>query len=105
MRSNWKYVYSNPFIDRKIIKRKKNSKSSRQLTVNTPVFSRNSTILPIFVGLRVLVHQGKKLIRFLIKGFMIGHKFGEYALAKRCGASIHQVKKKSKAISSRGGKR
>lgn len=42
-------------------------------------WSRRSTIIPLFVGVTFLVHNGKKFIPVLVTDDMIGHKLGEFA--------------------------
>ena len=42
-------------------------------------WSRRSTILPDFIGLHLLVHNGKKFIPVYVTEDMVGHKLGEFA--------------------------
>jgi small subunit ribosomal protein S19 len=91
MRSRWKFAYSNINIDRALLlQRKKRSRMPLR------IYDRGSTILKPFVGQKVLVHQGQKFVRYTIKDFMVGHKFGEYALTKPMGEIIHVQKKDKK---------
>ncbi|GAK65041.1 mitochondrial 30S ribosomal protein S19 [Moesziomyces antarcticus] len=48
---------------------------------NTPIRTnaRSCTILPNFVGLKFMVHNGKHHIPLTITEEMVGHKLGEYA--------------------------
>jgi len=92
MRSKWKFVYSNVRVDRAILLQK-NRKFSRSIV---KIYDRGSTILPIFIGQRVLVHQGMRFVKYLIKDYMVGHKFGEFALTKHIGERIHISKKNKK---------
>lgn len=44
---------------------------------------REMIILPEMIGKRVLVHSGKEWIPVDIKGEMLGHRLGEFALTRR----------------------
>ena len=71
-------VWKGPFVDGYLLKKAKAVLDSGK---RTPIksWSRRSTILPDFVGLTFLVHNGKKFIPVLVAEDMIGHKFGEFA--------------------------
>jgi ribosomal protein S19 len=60
------------------------------------VWSRNSIILPEFLGFYFLVYNGHIFQKILIKQNMLGKKFGEFAITKRIGPNIHYPKKKRK---------
>ncbi|KAH9033094.1 hypothetical protein EDB85DRAFT_2073828 [Lactarius pseudohatsudake] len=55
------------------------------LTNNTPIKTdaRSCTILPHFVGIRFLVHNGKDYIPVTITQDMVGHKLGEFSHTKK----------------------
>lgn len=75
-RSTWKGPFIEPQIlnkINKIIHKKKNS---------IKTWSRKSTIIPNFVGLKLLIHNGKKFIPITIQEKMIGKKIGEFALTR-----------------------
>lgn len=42
-------------------------------------WSRRSTIVPDFVGLTFLVHNGRKFVPVFITENMVGHKLGEFS--------------------------
>jgi len=42
-------------------------------------WSRSSTILPEFVGITFMVHNGKTMVPVLVTDNMVGHKLGEFA--------------------------
>ncbi|KTW28034.1 ribosomal protein S19 [Pneumocystis carinii B80] len=44
---------------------------------------RSCTILPSFVGLRFLVHNGKDYVNVLITEDMVGHKLGEFSPTRK----------------------
>ena len=48
---------------------------------NKPIktWSRNSTIIPDFVGHSFMIHNGKSFIPITISEEMVGHKLGEFA--------------------------
>jgi len=47
----------------------------------TPIqtWSRDSTILPDFVGVKFAVHNGRKFIEIIVTEDMVGHKLGEFS--------------------------
>ena len=45
-------------------------------------WSRRSTILPDFIGLTIAVHNGKQHIPVFVTENMVGHKLGEFSLAR-----------------------
>ncbi|KAF9814631.1 hypothetical protein IEO21_04994 [Rhodonia placenta] len=52
---------------------------------NVPIKTkaRSCTILPNFVGLRFLVHNGKDFVPVTISQDMVGHKLGEFSITKK----------------------
>ena len=71
-------VWKGPFVDRHLLKKVEDSRSSgRNQVIQT--WSRRSTILPQFVGITFGVHNGRKFIPVLVTDQMIGHKLGEFA--------------------------
>ncbi len=42
-------------------------------------WSRQSTVMPEFIGLTFAVHNGKKFIPIFVTENMVGHKLGEFA--------------------------
>jgi small subunit ribosomal protein S19 len=57
------------------------------------VISRNSEILPKFLGLTFKVHNGKTYSEVSVNDTMIGHKFGEFVFTR---SEFVFKKKKSK---------
>lgn len=45
--------------------------------------ARSCTILPSFVGLKFLVHNGKDYLPVHVTEEMIGHKLGEFAFTRK----------------------
>ena len=64
-RANWK----GPYVNTKYF-----NKNNR----HQPIISRNSEIIPKFLGLTFLIHNGKNYIELTVSETMIGHKFGEF---------------------------
>lgn len=69
-------VKKGPFVDEYLYK-----KAERARKDHKPIktWSRRSTILPDFVGLTFVVHNGKKFIPVFVTENMVGHKLGEFA--------------------------
>ena len=71
-------VWKGPFVDPSLIKKvekEKNETSRRPIKT----WSRKSTIIPDFVGVTFLIHNGKKFILITISEDMVGHKLGEFS--------------------------
>lgn len=69
-------VKKGPFVDEYLIK-----KAERARKDHKPIktWSRRSTVLPEFVGLTFVVHNGKKFIPVFVTENMVGHKLGEFS--------------------------
>lgn len=67
-------------------------------TSNDPivVWSRDSTILPSFVGFNVNVYTGHHFVRILLSPSMVNMKFGELVYTKRMAKQIHNSAVKAK---------
>lgn len=66
------------FVDERLMLRVQsqlNEKSKKPIKT----WSRRSTILPEFVGLTFLVHNGKKFVPVFITENAVGHKLGEFS--------------------------
>jgi small subunit ribosomal protein S19 len=83
-RSKWKGPYINP------ANLKETTLIKKQYVY---LMSRNSEIIPKFLGLTFKVHNGKSYSEISVNDTMIGHKFGEFVFT-RAGFSFK--KKKSK---------
>ena len=73
-RSVWKGPFVHPSLLKKIDKLK-------DVPNKKPIktWSRNSTIIPDFVGHSFMIHNGKNFIPITISEEMVGHKLGEFA--------------------------
>lgn len=72
-RSKWKGPYIN-------FKQLVNINSIKKQHVY--LISRNSEIIPKFVGLTFKIHNGKEYIEITVIDSMIGHKFGEFVFTR-----------------------
>ena len=71
-------VWKGPFVDPSLIKKVEKLKNQpNKAPIKT--WSRKSTIIPEFVGLSFLIHNGKKFIPIKISEEMVGHKLGEFS--------------------------
>ncbi len=73
-RSIWKGPFVHPSLLKKVDKLKD---KTNQKPIKT--WSRDSTIIPDFVGISFLIHNGKSFIPITISEEMVGHKLGEFA--------------------------
>ena len=73
-RSVWKGPFVHPSLLKKIDKIK-----SGETKKPIKTWSRNSTVIPDFVGHSFLIHNGKAFIPITISEEMVGHKLGEFA--------------------------
>ncbi len=74
-------VWKGPFVDGYVLKKAEKARGSKKNEM-IKIWSRRSVILPLFVGLTFLVHNGKTFVPVLVNEQMIGHKFGEFALTR-----------------------
>lgn len=69
-------IKKGPFVDEYLFKKVEKAKKDHK-PIKT--WSRRSTIIPDFVGLTFVVHNGKKFIPVFITENMVGHKLGEFS--------------------------
>ena len=77
-RGIWKGPFVHPSLLKKIDKLKNQTRKSPIKT-----WSRNSTIIPEFVGHSFLIHNGKNFIPITISEEMVGHKLGEFSPTRK----------------------
>ncbi len=77
-RGIWKGPFVHPSLLKKVDKLKDKGKSQPIKT-----WSRNSTIIPEFVGHSFLIHNGRSFIPITISEEMVGHKLGEFSPARK----------------------
>ena len=77
-RGVWKGPFVHPSLLKKVDKFKDKSKKQPIKT-----WSRNSTIIPEFVGHSFLIHNGRSFIPITISEEMVGHKLGEFSPTRK----------------------
>ena len=71
-------VWKGPFVEESLMKKVEKYKTDvKKKPIKT--WSRKSTIIPDFVGISLLIYNGKKFIPITISEDMVGHKLGEFA--------------------------
>ena len=67
-----------PFVDLRLYQKvQKQQQTGRSEPIKT--WARACTIVPEFVGVTFMVHNGKAHLKVLIAEDMVGHKLGEFA--------------------------
>lgn len=70
-----------PFVDEKLfVKVQKQIAAGSHEPIKT--WARRCTIVPEFVGVTFLVHNGKIFNKVLVTEDMVGHKLGEFSLTR-----------------------
>ena len=71
-------VWKGPFVEESLIKKVEKQKTDpKKIPIKT--WSRKSTIIPEFIGVSMLIYNGKKFIPLTISEDMVGHKLGEFS--------------------------
>ncbi len=68
-RSKWK----GPYLEKSILSHKRSQKNT----------SKNSEVVPRFIGFEFFIYNGKNFSKLLVNENMIGHKFGEFVLTRK----------------------
>jgi len=76
-RSIKKGPYVNPKLVAKVKKAKEKANKNTRVVVKT--WSRRSTIVPEFVGVTMMIHNGKDFAALLVTEDLVGYKLGEFA--------------------------
>ena len=76
-RSIKKGPYVNPKLVAKVEKAKAKTTKSSRIVIKT--WSRRSTIVPQFVGVTMMIHNGKDFVALLVTEDLVGYKLGEFA--------------------------
>lgn len=101
-------LYKGPFVDYHLLEKLqdddeaesgKGGKGSR--IINT--YSRRSDIIPMMIGKKIGVHNGKEFVPLLITEEMIGHKLGEFALTRKFKEHAGDRKTGAGAAGGKGG--
>lgn len=78
----WRSLKKGPYVDEKLLKKvMKLVESGKKTVIKT--WSRETTIIPEFVGFTFGVHNGKAHIPVFATEDMVGHKLWEFALTRK----------------------
>ena len=67
-----------PYFDERLLtKVEKGQRGGAREPIKT--WSRDCTIIPDFVGVTFLIHNGRQFIRLYVTEDMVGHKLGEFS--------------------------
>jgi len=67
-----------PYVEESLLKKVKKVKiAGKREAIKT--WSRRSMVIPEFVGLTFLVHNGKSFVQIFVVENMVGHRLGEFA--------------------------
>ncbi|MBI2070894.1 MAG: 30S ribosomal protein S19 [Elusimicrobia bacterium] len=70
-----------PYVDWKLLKKVQETvRSGEKRSIKT--WSRRCTIVPDFVGVTFLVHNGRKFLPVYVTEQMVGHKLGEFSFTR-----------------------
>ena len=97
-RSVWKGPFVHPSLLKKIDKIK-SGEPKRPIKT----WSRDSTIIPDFVGHSFLIHNGKSFIAISVSEEMVGHKLGEFAATRTFRGHTPADKKAAPASAAKPG--
>jgi small subunit ribosomal protein S19 len=67
-----------PFVSESLLRKVAAVKATNKREV-VKTYSRDSMVLPEFVGMNISVHNGKKFVPVYISEDMVGHYLGEFA--------------------------
>ena len=92
-------VWKGPFVDPSLLAKVEKLKTQSN---PTPIktWSRKSTIIPEFVGISFLIHNGIKFIPIKISEEMVGHKLGEFSPTRKFSGHTPADKKAAQEASS-----
>ena len=96
-RGVWKGPFVHPSLLKKVDKFKDKSKKQPIKT-----WSRNSTIIPEFVGHSFLIHNGRTFIPITISEEMVGHKLGEFSPTRKFSGHTPADKKAAETAAAEG---
>jgi small subunit ribosomal protein S19 len=67
-----------PYYDERLLaKVEKGQRAGNREPIKT--WARDSTIIPDFIGVTFLVHNGRQFMRVYVQEEMVGHKLGEFS--------------------------
>ncbi len=96
-------IWKGPFVHPSLLKKVDKLKGQ---TGRKPIktWSRNSTVIPEFVGHSFLIHNGKTFIPITISEEMVGHKLGEFSPTRKFSGHTSADKKAKEEIAQSGAK-
>ena len=94
-------IWKGPFVDPSLIKKVEKQKTGGSITP-IKTWSRKSTIIPEFIGISFLIHNGKKFIPIKISEEMVGHKLGEFSPTRQFSGHTPADKKAAQTASAEG---
>ncbi|MCA9187992.1 MAG: 30S ribosomal protein S19 [Pirellulaceae bacterium] len=68
-----------PYVDPKVYKKVQQQHAAGGSGEPIKTWARACTIVPEFVGVSFMVHNGKQHVKVLVTEDMVGHKLGEFA--------------------------
>ena len=75
-------IKKGPFCDDHLMKKVADAqRTSNKRPLKT--WSRRSTIFPEFVGMNLMVHNGRKFVPVFVTENMVGHRLGEFAPTRK----------------------
>jgi len=94
-------VWKGPFVDPSLLKKVEKQRTGG---VSAPIktWSRKSTIIPEFIGISFLIHNGKKFIPIKISEEMVGHKLGEFSPTRQFAGHTPADKKAAQTAEAEG---
>lgn len=76
-RAKWK----GPFVPNKLLILHEEAKASKKTEIYTDL--RKATVVPLFIGQTINIHNGKNFSKIKITSSMIGHKLGEFSPTRK----------------------
>lgn len=81
-----------PFVDATLLKRI-HDLEIKQLKKVVKTWARSSSIVPMFIGHTIAVHNGREHVPVFVTDRMVGHKLGEFAPTRTFKGHIKKDKK------------
>jgi len=94
-------IWKGPFVDPSLLKKVEKLKGKPN-PAPIKTWARKCTIIPEFVGLSFLIHNGKKFIPIKISDEMVGHKLGEFSPTRQFSGHTPADKKAAQEASTEG---
>ena len=94
-RSTWKPLFADNSFLKLMTKQRKQRKTTKR-TKNLSCWSRRSAIYPASLGMKISIHNGKRMTTKLIGQDMMGHKLGEFVPTRKLYVPKRRKKKKIK---------